>query len=172
MIWFRIAGANASGQLFMQACATSLTRRKLNKEIRLRAEILRGRDMGKGLCGNGNTAGSRAFPKKICGLRLPSVFRGLQSPPRPAFGCRLDQAAGLTSRVRRERFRAKWVPVRVKKTRQTEVRSPGFDPIKAGQARVEWMDLTFATQPSHESECGCQIQNSTRNLYLLVVFWF
>ena len=33
-----------------------------------------------------------------------------------------------------KRFRAKWVPVRVKKTRQSKKLEPGFDFIKAGKA--------------------------------------
>jgi hypothetical protein len=33
-----------------------------------------------------------------------------------------------------ERFRAKWVPVRVKKTRQNKKLEPGFDSIKAEKA--------------------------------------
>jgi hypothetical protein len=31
-----------------------------------------------------------------------------------------------------ERFRAKWIPVRVKKTRQNKTLEPGFDSIKTG----------------------------------------
>jgi hypothetical protein len=31
-----------------------------------------------------------------------------------------------------ERFRAKWIPVRVKKTRQNKNLEPGFDSIKTG----------------------------------------
>src|SRR5215467_6997293 len=38
--------------------------------------------------------------------------------------------------------------------------------------RPSGVDLTFATYSSANSSSECQIQNSTSNLYLLVVLWF
>jgi len=37
------------------------------------------------------------------------------------------------------------------------------------QARVRGVDLTFAAHLAAGSQSECQIQNSTRNLYLLVI---
>ena len=54
-------------------------------------------------------------------------------------------AAGAHAhRFRTERFRAKWVPVRVKKTRQSKKLEPGFDCVKAGKAPGGGYDLIFA----------------------------
>ena len=54
-------------------------------------------------------------------------------------------AAGVHAhRFRIERFRAKWVPVRVKKTRQNQKLEPGFDFIKARNAQGGRYDLIFA----------------------------
>jgi hypothetical protein len=39
-----------------------------------------------------------------------------------------------------ERFRAKWVPVRIKKTRQNKNLEPGSDSIRTGNALVESID--------------------------------
>src|SRR5580698_7292316 len=48
-------------------------------------------------------------------------------PGAPAFG-------GAVSSRSLERFRAKWIPVRVKKTRQNKNLEPGSDSIRTGKA--------------------------------------
>jgi alkylhydroperoxidase family enzyme len=52
-------------------------------------------------------------------------------------------AAGLCARdgifkAYSKRFQAKWIPVRVKKTRQTRKLEPGSDSIRTGLARARW----------------------------------
>ena len=45
----------------------------------------------------------------------------------------------------------------------------GFEPSGVTDGGAEWSGLTFATHPAAGSRSECQIQSSTRNLYLLVV---
>jgi hypothetical protein len=49
-----------------------------------------------------------------------------------------------------KRFRAKWVPVRVKKTRQNKKLEPGSDPIRTEQAP----DVTIAEPPGQRKRQG------------------
>ena len=54
-------------------------------------------------------------------------------------------AAGAHAhRFRTERFRAKWMPVRVKTTRQNKKLESGFDVLEAGKAQGGRYDLIFA----------------------------
>ena len=46
-----------------------------------------------------------------------------------------------------ERFRAKWIPVRVKKTRQNKKLEPGSDPIRTGKALAERSALEMPPSP-------------------------
>ena len=51
-----------------------------------------------------------------------------------------------------ERFRAKWKPVRVKKTRQDKRLEPGFDSIKGGMALAVAMLLATALAPARAAD--------------------
>jgi len=53
----------------------------------------------------------------------------------------------------------------------SEVRSPFAEPhVELLNRHTCGVDLTFATHRATSSSSECQIHNSTRNLYLLVVF--
>jgi ISXO2-like transposase domain len=56
-------------------------------------------------------------------------------------GVEARQVGGLY-RLRLERFRAKWIPVRVKKTRQTKRLEPGSDSIRTDKALAACRGLT------------------------------
>ena len=51
------------------------------------------------------------------------------------------------------RFRAKWVPVRVKKTRQTKP-EPGFDSINAGRLEPAPVNLENEKGPARDLTAG------------------
>jgi hypothetical protein len=77
-----------------------------------------------------------AFARKHRNTRFKALS-GESNKYRPSEGCARSQSGGrhpVRMIVGLERFRAKWVPVRVKKTHQNKNLAPGSDSIRTGNA--------------------------------------